>query len=74
MAHFDLKLYQIVVKIIILNKDLKEEIYMTMLKGLHAEGEGNIVYKLERTIYILKQTSRQWYLKFNDTIIPFGFK
>ena len=30
--------------------------------------------KLKRSIYGLKHASRQWYLKFNDTIVSFGFK
>ena len=30
--------------------------------------------KLKKSIYVLKQASRQWYIKFNTIITSFGFK
>ena len=33
-----------------------------------------MICKLKKSIYGLKQVSRQWYLKFNDTITSFDFK
>jgi len=38
------------------------------------KGNDYIECKLKKSIYELKQTFRQRYLKFNDTIIFFGFK
>jgi len=34
----------------------------------------NMVCKLTKSIHELKQTSRQWYHKFHQVIISFGFK
>jgi hypothetical protein len=33
-----------------------------------------LVCHLTKSIYELKQASRQWYLKFDETITKFGFK
>jgi hypothetical protein len=38
------------------------------------EGKEHMGCHLNKSIYRLKQASRQWYLKFNDTIKIFGFK
>jgi hypothetical protein len=38
------------------------------------EGKKHIGCRLKKSIYGLKQASRQWYLKFNETIKSFGFK
>jgi hypothetical protein len=38
------------------------------------EGKEEMGCRLKKSIYGLKQASRQWYLKFNETIKRFGFK
>ena len=62
------------VKIAFLNGDLEEDVYMDQPMGFSVKGKEHMVCKLKKSIYGLKQVSCQWYLKFNDTIVSFGFK
>jgi hypothetical protein len=73
VAHYDLELHQIDVKTIFLNGDLYENVYMTQPKGFGVEGK-KLGCHLTKSIYGLKLASRQWYLKFDETIRKFGFK
>jgi hypothetical protein len=62
------------VKMAFLNGDFEENIYMAQPKGFVEEGKENMGCRLKKSIYGLKQASRQWYLKFDKTIKGFGFK
>ncbi|KAI5347656.1 hypothetical protein L3X38_000543 [Prunus dulcis] len=73
VAHFDLHLHQMDVKTAFLNGDLEEEIYMMQPEGFIQEKEKSLVCKLCKSIYGLKQASRQWYLKFNKVVKAYGF-
>jgi transposase InsO family protein len=73
VAHFDLSLHQMDVKTAFLNGELYEEIYMKQPEGFIQEGRENLVCKLKKSIYGLKQASRQWYLKFDEVIRSYGF-
>ena len=73
VAHFDLELHQMDVKTTFLNGDLSEEVYMSQPEGFEANGKDNMVCRLKRSIYGLKQASRQWYLKFDKIVTSFGF-
>ncbi|KAG6635812.1 hypothetical protein CIPAW_11G068500 [Carya illinoinensis] len=57
-----------------LNESLDEVVYMEQLEGYSENNKDHLVCRLKKSIYSFKQASRQWYLKFNDTITVFGFK
>lgn len=75
VAHFDLELHQMDVKTAFLNGDIEETIYMKKPEMVTDSNQtSQLVCKLKKSIYGLKQASRQWYLKFNQVILSFGFE
>ena len=73
-THFNLELHQIDDKTAFLNGDLYEEVYMQQSEGFVVDGKENIVCRLQKFIYSLKQASRQWYLKFHDVVPSLDFE
>ena len=73
VTHFDLELQQMDVKTAFLNGDLEEEVYMKQLEGFSSKEGKHFVCKLKKSIYGLKQASRQWYYKFHGVSTSFGF-
>ena len=61
------------VKTVFLNGELEEEVYIKQPEGFPSSDGEQLVYKLKKSIYGLKQASRQWYLKFHNIISSFGF-
>jgi len=61
------------VKTTFLNGDLEEEVYMKQHEGFPSSDGEQLVCKLKKSIYSLKQASCQWYLKFHKVILSFGF-
>jgi len=55
VAHFDLESYQIDVKAVFLNGDIKEEIYMVEADNFEAKSSQHLICKLKKSIYNLKQ-------------------
>ena len=59
VAHFDLELHQMDVKTAFLNGDLDEDVYMEQPTGFVEVGKEDLVCNLNKSIYGLKQVSRQ---------------
>ena len=69
-----LHLEQLDVKTTFLHGDLDEDIYMTQPEGFQVKGKENLVCKLKKSLYGLKQVPRQWYLKFDNFMGRIGYK
>src|ERR1044072_3169604 len=74
VAHYDLELHQMDVKTAFLNGNIDETIYMVQPENFVSGDPKNTVCKLTKSIYGLKQASRQWYHKFHEVVLSFGFE
>jgi hypothetical protein len=70
---FDLEVEQMDVKTEFLHGDLEEQIYMKQPKGFVVKGKKELVFKLKKSLYGLKQSPRMWYQKFDTYILGLGF-
>ena len=59
VTHYDLKLHQMNVKTTALNGDIEETIYMVKPEYFESKESKHLVCKLKKSIYGLKQASRQ---------------
>ncbi|KAL0349905.1 UNVERIFIED_CONTAM: Retrovirus-related Pol polyprotein from transposon TNT 1-94 [Sesamum radiatum] len=74
VAHLDLELHQMDVKTAVLNGDIDEMIYRMQPENFVSGDPKNMICRIKKSIYGLKQASRQWYFKFHQVIISFGFE
>ena len=74
MTHFDLELHHMDVKTTFLNRDLVNDVYKSQPIGFKEVGKEYMVCKLQKSIYGIKQASRQWNLKFDEIVTTNGFK
>ena len=69
----NLHLEQLDVKTAFLHGDLEEELYMRQPEGFIKEDRKNLVCRLKKSLYGLKQALRQWYKKFDSFMSSHGF-
>ena len=67
VTHYNLEVHQMDVKTAFLNGSLEEEVYIDQSKGFSIEGKEHLACKLKKSIYGLKQASRQWYWSASKT-------
>lgn len=73
VAYYYLNLQHIDVKKAFLNGEIEDEVYMDQHEDFLATWKNKYGVKLRKSIHGVKQASRKWYLKFNDTIMSYGF-
>lgn len=73
VAASNLELKQMDVKSAFLHGHLEETIYMSQPKGHVVPRKEHVVYLLQRSLYGLKQSPRQWYKRFESFVISKGF-
>jgi hypothetical protein len=61
------------VKTTFLHGDLEEEIFMKQPEGYVVKGKKELVCKLKKSLYGLKQSPRMWYQKIDTYMLGLGF-
>ncbi|KAJ0906671.1 putative RNA-directed DNA polymerase [Helianthus annuus] len=61
------------VKSAFLYGDLKEEVYVSQPTGYEVKGKENLVYRLNKALYGLRQAPRAWYARLDKALKYFGF-
>ena len=72
-ANYGWKIYHLDVKSAFLNGELEEDVYVTQPEGFKVTGKENMVLKLKKALYGLRQAPRAWNLKLDKSLKQMGF-
>lgn len=73
-ANLDWPLHQFDVKNAFLHGDLAEEVYVDIPPGFDDAKSNGKVYRLQKSLYELKQSPRTWFERFTQAMLTYGFK
>jgi len=68
------KIFQMDVKSIFLNDYINEEVYVSQPPSFEDHNHPDHLYKLQKTLYGLKQTPRQWYERLSNFLTSQGYE
>ena len=71
-VYFDYEIWQVDVKTAFLNGNLTEDVYMIQPEGFVDPANADKVCKLQKSIYVLKQASRSWNIRFDEVVKSFA--
>ena len=74
VAHKGFKVYQMNVKSTFLNRILDEEVYIEQPEGFVDPTKRDMVYKLHKALYGIKQAARAWYERLHNYLVQIGFQ
>lgn len=67
-VELDLTLYQLDIEMAYINGELEESVYMKQPEAFIKHGKENLICLLEKSIYGLKQSGRQWHKKLDSKL------
>lgn len=74
VVNYDLVLHHIDCKTAFLNAPIAGDVYVNQPAGFVKPGKENMVLKLDRAVYGLRQSARQWYTFIKRKLIKLGFQ
>jgi hypothetical protein len=72
-AFYNCEIWQMDIKTVFLNGNLSEDLYMIQPEGFVDPKNAGKICKLQKSIYGLKQASRNWNIRFDEVVKGFGF-
>ncbi|CAL2237329.1 unnamed protein product [Prunus armeniaca] len=70
----DMEVEQMEVKMPFFYGDLEDDIYMSQSQRSLEASKGNLVYRLKKSLYGLKQSPRQWYKRFDTYMLRIRYR